>query len=878
MSDISQLLPSKLYAPVPHPDRVQRARLTARLAAGVRHGHSLLLCSAPAGYGKTTLLTSWLYEDTLPFTWLSLDQRDNDLRTFGRYLVAALQRLDATLGTTLHNQLAAPTLAAPEALALAFLGDLATLTQPVVLVLDDLQAVTAPEISAFLTALLEHPAPQLRLALSTRVDPPFPLARLRASGRLTEIRAADLRFTHDEAHMFFQQTMHVALSREAVHLLDTRTEGWIAGLQLAALSLQGLDEARIAAFVAAFRGSHHYVISYLGEEVLRLQAPEVREFLRRTVLLERFCAALCDAVTGRDDSRAMLERLNRANLFVVPLDPERVWYRYHHLFADMLRFELALDPAERAAVHLRAADWFAAAGQMRAAIDHALHAGAWERAAQRLPAVADEAITAFDYGLVLDWLATFPPDVLRSAPELLLLQALFAYLALPPDAGRTALAALDTIAPDQLTPRSWARLLHIRAVNAMLREAPESISLLQEALDRTGADDPFFRQRTIVALGRAYRLAGNTAAASDAFAEAVRLGVQLAGPANTLHATHLLALIYLDQGRRRETLALCAAPLPADPPANAHAPPTGNLLCVPLAICAYEADALDEAVELALHGRAEYRRYGLQKRGLIAADQILILAYAGRGEWEAAWRAFGELQREPTESRWITPLLALLAADLRLQSGEIAAAEQWLASVQTDGMPDEIREAHACTTARLLLAQGRPDAALQHLSGLDAQIRAAGRLARLITIHILQALAYAALAQTEPARTALSAAIGLAAPEGYVRRFRDEGPAVAPLLPLATATAPAFVAALQRICASAPPAHPPAIAAPLNLLTPQELAILRLLADGASYRAIAAHLVISVGTVRWHVHNIYGKLGVANRTQCLNRACELGFL
>lgn len=868
------LVPTKLYAPSPRPDLVARARLTTRLTAGMRAGHCLFLCSAPAGYGKTTLLTTWLYASGVPFAWLSLDAHDNDLRTFGRYLLAAIERCAPAIGVAFSAQLAAPTLPSPEGLAQALLSDLTMLTDPLVLVLDDVQAVTEPAIHALLAALLIHPAQKLRLVFSTRVDPPFPLARLRAGGLLTEIRAADLRFTLDEAHAFFQQTMQVALSREQVASLDARTEGWIAGLQLAALSIQGHNADGVAAFVAAFRGSHHYVISYLGEEVLRMQAPEVRAFLRGTMVLDEFCAALCDAVTGRSDSREMLAHLDRANLFVVPLDPERVWYRYHHLFADVLRIELELDSTERAALHLRAAEWFAAQDRLPAAIDHALRAEAWDRVIAWLPPVAETALTTFDYGQILGWLAELPADIVHRTPELLALQALFAYLALPPEAGRTALAALDRVAPEQLTRRNWGRIHHVRAVYAMLDDRPEAVALLREALALIAVDDLFFRQRTIVALGRAYRLAGNAPAASSAFAEAVRLGEQLAGPANTLHATHLLALIYLEQGRRRETLSLCASAF-----ADARPLPTRNLLCVPLAICAYEADELEQAHELAVRGREEYQRYGLQKRGLLAADQIVILACAGRGDWDGAWRALAEVQ-QAAASPWTTPLLALFAADLHLRQGAIAAAEQALASITAApaSWPDEIREAHACTRARLALAQAQPRHALACLAGLEAQVQAAGRFARLMTVSLLQGLAYAALAQPDQVRTALDAAIRLAAPEGYLRRFLDEGPAVAAVLPAITAIEPAFGAALRQAFGAPPTPQSQVFGAAVPVLTPQEQVILRLLDAGASYSAIAAHLVISVGTVRWHIHNIYAKLNVANRTQSLNRARELGLL
>lgn len=887
MSDSAHIVPTKLYAPHPRPDLVGRLRLTAHLDDGLRQGHRLFLCSAPAGYGKTTLLSAWLYQGSHPFAWLSLDARDNDLRTFGRCLAAALQRLGPSVGASLARLVAAPVLPPPAALAAALLTDLAGAGEACVLVLDDCQELTAPELHELLAAVLEHPYHQLRLVLSTRVDPPLPLARLRARGLLTEVRAADLRFTADEAYAFLQQTMRVPISHEAAQALEARTEGWIASLQLAALSLRSLDSAQIATFVDAFRGSHHYVLGYLGDEVLRLQDEDVREFLRHTAILSRFCAPLCDAVTGRDDSRATLARLEQANLFVVPLDGERVWYRYHHLFADFLRAELELGAPRVAPLHRRAAEWFEAQGLMHDAVEHSIAAQAWDVAGRQLLQVAEEAIVTFDYARVTSWLDALPDPIVRAEPELLLLRALFAYLARPPEVGRRALADLDGIQRARLSPRSWARYQHIRATTAMLREEPAATLMLQEALTLIGDDDPFFRQRTIVALGRAYRLSGETAAASAAFAEAVRLGGSIPGPANSIHATQLLALIHLDQGRRREALALCQMMLADDARGSRRVPPTGDLLLVPLAACAYEANDLRLARELALRGREEYRRYGLQQRGLIMPDQVLVMASAGLGAWEEAWQFFAEVRRLATESRWVAPLLALLEADLRLRLGAVAAAAQLVASAEAlvRDLPDEVREVAACTAARLLLAQGRPEDARGRLAPLEAQARAGGRSARLITVHILQALACRALGRHDLASDALGAAAGLAAPEGYLRRFLDEGPAVASMLPAVRDRAPAFVGQLQQAfaddaaLAGPPPADAAAADAPAATpLTQQERTILQRLAEGSSYRTIAEQLVISVGTVRWHVHNLYGKLGVANRTQAINRARELGLL
>lgn len=933
------LLTTKLYAPSPRVDHVVRPRLAARLHAGVRAGHRLFLLSAPAGYGKTTLLSSWLQEQERTahdpaahpapapsgathrrVAWLSLDAGDNDPLLFFNYLIGALARIDPGIGAIAAGMLGSPQPPAAPVLATMLLNDLARLDALVTLVLDDYQALTNVAVHDVVALMIERAPPSLRIILLTRVDPPLPLARLRARNLVTELRAADLRFTTAEAETFFRRTMGLELSDGEIRVLGERTEGWVAGLQLAALSLRERDRAQASAFVAAFGGSHHYVVDYLVDEVLHFQDKRVRSFLRAAAVLDRFCAPLCDVLTARNDAQLLLGQLERANLFLVPLDDQRKWFRFHQLFADTLRAELDAVPQLRAELQGRAALWLAANGDFREAIPYALTAEDWEHASRWIRQIADEGLYGFDYGRLSAWIDALPDAVVRREPELLLLRALFAYVARPPDEGRRVLAELDHVRREQLSPRSWGRLQHMRAVNAMLREAPAAIPLLQEALALIDDDDLFFRQRTTVALGRAHRLAGDSASASAAFAEAIELGRRLQGPANTFHAAQLLALIMLDQGRRMAAQELCTRLLAECAPGAGASLPTSELLLAPLAACAYEANELQQAYDLALRAREEYRRYGLQQRGLIAPDITLILASAALGRWDEAWRSFDELYAAPTESQWTGRVLALLAVELRLRRGEIDEATSWLqlSAARRGSLPEEVDEAHDCAAARLLLAQARPDAAQQLLAPLEAQAQAGGRGARLITLQLLQARAAAALGLPEAAARHLARALQLAAPEGYLRRFLDEGPALAALLtqnvergtqndPLRAYTLALLAAfgvanggeAVRRPTLSALESElraagksrsdAPATSAegsifPKNALglpeplTPQELKVLRALDEGLTYQEIADRLVLSASTVRWHVHNTYAKLASPRRAQALRRARELGLL
>ena len=802
------LLATKLLAPLRRPDMVERQRLIQRLDTGVRQNHQLILVSAPAGYGKTTLVVDWLHQQPAPFHWLSLDEDDNDLLRFFSYVVAALQQIDSSLDDSTARLLASPPLPSAQAVAATLINYIASAATPFFLVLDDYNVITAPAIHEAVAFLLDHQPPQLRLVLTTREDPPLPLARLRVRGLLTEIRANDLRFSHSEAAAFFQHTMHLELDAHAVDVFGDRTEGWIAGLQLAGLSVQGLDKTQTAEAVAEFGGRHHFVLGYLLDEVLKRQPCETQEFLRQIAILDRFGASLCDAVTGREDSRAVLTGLKNANLFLVPLDLQRQWYRFHHLFADALRAETEGDPELRQNVHQRAAQWFEAHGFERDATKHAL------------------------------------------------------------------------------TARSWAQLVSLRAVKAI--EKPEALHFVQEALALTGDDDPIFRQYDFLTLGLAQQLEGATSTASDNCREAVRVGRTLRVPAFTIHAVHDLAITLIKQLQRLEAEALCNSERNRWADARGNPLPMADLLLLPLAVSAYEANDLVLARELASRAREAKRCLHQEFVVGVECEQILIRACAGLGDWEAAWRIIHEVRQADTAQSWFVSHTERIEADLLLSQGNLAAAERWatLAQVSLREQPGECREPYYLSYTRLLLAQGRPNDALAVLPRLHGPMQAGGRLARLITVHILQALAEEALKHTDSARRILATAVQLAALEGYSRRFLAEGPTVAQLLPAVRSAAPEFVDALLAAFGSRVPRLPGSTLAPstapgdslIEPLTEQEIVVLSLLAEGLSYQDIAERLVVTHSTTKWHVLNIYGKLGVHNRTHALTRAQELGLL
>jgi len=416
------LLKTKLYAPRPHPAPVLRPHLLVRLDDGLRLGRRLTLVAAPAGYGKTTLATQWLRQAGRPFAWLSLDEGDNDPIRFVTYLAAAVSSVAGEgAGRSLRDLATNPPLPPGETLAALVINDLVDAPAPFTLVLDDYHTINTDLIHQLVQTLVEHGPPAFHLVLATRVDPPLPLSRWRARGQLTELRASDIQFSQAETGQFLNECMQLSLEHDLVEALQNRTEGWPAGLQLAALSLQGRSRAGATAFIQAFRGSHRHIIDYLMDEVLGQQDEPVRRFLCRTAVLDRLCAPLCDALTGRTNSKALLARLEQANLFLVPLDEERHWYRYHHLFADVLQTELTVDEARE--LHLAAARWHAEHGTLSDAVRHGLASGDGAEAARLVGLAAAEALHGGQAGTLLAWIDRLPAPTLQASPELLVYRA-----------------------------------------------------------------------------------------------------------------------------------------------------------------------------------------------------------------------------------------------------------------------------------------------------------------------------------------------------------------------------------------------------------------------------------------------------------------------
>ena len=896
------LLVTKLRPPPIRGTTVSRSRLLLRLDEG--HRRALTLVAAPAGYGKSTLVAEWVSALEVPWVWLSLDVTDNDPAQFLTYLAAALgsiaPRIPEAMASLLHGGLRQ---AALEASAALLVNELATLDLPVTVVLDDYHVITDPMTHQVLTFLLDHRPATLHVAILTRQDPPLPLSRLRARGQLAELRAADLRFTREEAGRFFADVMALSLDEAAVATLEARTEGWVAGLQLAAVALNAGpddDQARTA-FVSDFGGSHRYVIDYLMDEVLQRRPPDVRDFLLRTSILDRLSAPLCAAVLGEgppdpepnrdeiDAAQALLEHLEATNLFLLPLDGRRTWYRYHRLFADVLRANL--EPGVARTLHRRAAQWYAAEGQWAEAIGHALAGDDAERAAAWMEQVADERLHAGHFVTLLNWIRPLPEATVLKHGPLLAAEAVALVLTGQPAPLKARLATLDRVKPS-LSTRTQGRLLAARAWLASMESDASAATLAREALPLLDAKaDSLYRILALIPLSSAIAVTHDLGTATSLLEEAYRLAEAIDQPLAALATLANLAFLMHEQGRRREAIRLCEEALSRYVDAQGDPLPVAGLAYLPLASLAYAGHDPQRAERAARQGLALCGQ--LFSETALGGDAERVLAYvlADRGEWDAAYAVL-EDARQAALQRGIAHMagiMAAAAAALDLRAGKIDRVGQWATdSGYASADPRRIPEYAWFSFVGLLLARAQWERAGALLQGRTADLEAQGRHGRLVYTRLLFARVALGLGDRDHAVACVRQALAFAATQGYRQAFLSATPEVQALLPQCRDAAPAFVDELLALITPGRPAaangaalasdREAANAALIEPLTERELEVLDLIAAGLTNREIAAQLYVTEGTVKRHGYNLYGKLGVNSRTQAIARAREVGIL
>ncbi len=877
------ILATKLYIPRLRPHVVSRPRLIERLNEGLQR--NLILISAPAGFGKTTLVSEWVALIERPAAWLSLDAGENDPTRFLTYLVAALQTLAATIGEGVLSALHSPQPPPTEALLTALLNDIATISDHFVLVLDDYHVIEAQPVDHALTYLVEHLPPHLHLVIATREDPPLPLARLRAGGQLTELRATDLRFTPSEAAGFLTQAMGLTLEAQDIARLSTRTEGWIAGLQLAAISLQGQQDA--TSFITSFTGSHHFVMDYLVEEVLEQQSESVQTFLLRTSILDRLCGPLCDAVLldPSVSGQATLEYLEHANLFIVPLDNERRWYRYHHLFADLLRQRLQQSSAsstrdERGGVaefHIRASLWYEDHGLSMEAFHHAAAAQDVERAERLIEGKGMPLHFRGAVAPVLNWLESLPKTVLDAWPSLW--TAFASTLLVTGQTTRVeqtlqaAEAALQGAEPDDKTKDLVGRIAAIRATLAASQNQVETvIAQSRRALEYLHPNNLAFRTSTAWKLGFAYHLQGDRASASRAYTEVISIGQASGNTVFTLMAT--IGLGGLQEADNQLSLAAetyqrvlqLAGDMPLPIACEAH---------LGLARICYEWNDLDEAEQ---HGQqsVQLARQIENNDRVVACEVFLARLKLAQGDVAGAAALLAEASQSARQQNFVYRIPEVAAAHVLtlLHQGHLAAAAHL---AQTHKLP--------LSQARVHLAQGDPSTALAVLEPWRRQVEAKGWEDERLKVMVLQAIALQAHGEKDQAVQLLVDALAIASPGGFIRLFVDEGLPMAHLLSEAEAIGmmPDYTGKLLAVLEAEeqkredtsyrPPAQPL-----IEPLSRRELEVLHLIAQGRSNQEICERLFLALDTVKGHNQKIFGKLQVQRRTEAVARARELGLL
>jgi LuxR family maltose regulon positive regulatory protein len=879
----TSILATKLYIPRLQPNVVSRPRLIERLNEGLHR--KLTLISAPAGFGKTTLVSEWVEGIERPVAWLSLDEGENELSRFLTYLVAALQVIAVNIGAGVLGALQSPQSPSPDSILTALLNEITTIPDNFILVLDDYHVIEAKSVDQALAFLLEHLPPQMHLVIATREDPPLPLARLRARGQLTEVRVTDLRFTPAEAAAFLNQVMGLHLSADDVAALETRTEGWIAGLQLAAISMQGQQD--VTGFIRSFTGSHHFVLDYLLEEVLGKQPERVQTFLLRTSILDRLCGPLCDAILldPSASGQATLEYLEHANLFIVPLDNERRWYRYHHLFAELLRQRLyqstASSPGDAESqvneLHIRASQWYEDHGLEIEAFQHAAAAHDVERAERLIEGKGMPLHFRGAVAPVLNWLESLPTTVLDAWPSLwtafastLLVTGQTTRVEQTLQAGEAALQGAE---PDEKTKDLVGRIAAIRATLAVTHNQVETIiAQSRRALEFLHPNNLAFRTSTAWKLGFAYHLQGDRVAASRAYSEVISIG-QTSG--NIIFT--ITAIIGLGRLQEADNQLFLAAEtyqrslqLLGEPPL-----PVAFEAHLGLARICYEWNDLDAAQQHALQSVQLARQTESTDR-VVAGEVLLARLKFVQGDAAGADVLLAEAGQSARQQNFVYQIPGVAAAQvlLLLHQGQLEAAAH-------------LAQAHELplSQARVHMAQGDTSAALAVLEPWRRHVEAKGWEDERLKVMVLQAITLQAHGEQDKAVQLLFDALAIASPGGFIRLFVDEGITMAHLLSEAAAHGRMldYLGKLLAVCEAEErksedksylsPAQPL-----LEPLSRRELEVLQLIAQGLSNQEMSERLFLALDTVKGHNRKIFGKLQVQRRTEAVARARELGLL
>ncbi len=875
----------KFFPPVLAANRVSRSHLIDRLQSGLAQHRSLTLVSAPAGYGKSTLVAEWSQQAGRPVAWLSLEEADDEPSRFCGYFLAALQQLDASLGKELSVVIHSGQLPPAAVLLSSLSNDLIRANQKFILVLDDYQVIQENYIHQVISGLTSSRLENLHLVLVTREDPPLPLARLRARNQLSEIRAQDLRFNLNEVEAFLVKGMGLHLSRDELNLLVERTEGWAAGVQLAGLSMQGRENP--SEVVAGLSGGHRFILGYLAEEVLGVQAPEVQDFLLRTSILSQLSGPLCDAVSGRTDSSDLLEKLWASNLFLFHLDDERRWYRYHHLFAELLQTQLARSKRYSISeLHRLAAQWFEDQNMPAEAVRHALAAGEFQRAVELLEKNVWEFLNQGLVRQVDAWLQVIPPEWRAGSVRTSLgyawmhllrgnFPASLDYL----QQTRNAIAAGSTLPAETAELEAECLALESNLLQAQGR-IPASIETAQQALQRLPGENQRISALAMLALGGAHRQQGDYDQAAATLSQAIYLSQRTNDPVTEVLAAAHLVLMSVQYGRLRYAAQEAEKIIKHMEHMSGGLPPAVGAIYGALGMVQYEWNQVDLALDN-LRRSIQLGTLMGHNASVIYSKIALARLHQGRGDLAAASRETTEaldLLRQGAPG-WLKGDIIARQVDLLVANRNLAAAE---ALLNQSGVQPGVEISHqndSLQVAWLRLWMAQKD---ERAPGLAEKILQSAKSSRrdgtCLQALILGAQILADCGEADASHVWLAEALRLGEPEGYTRIFLDEGRAVAVLLEKNTnsvygrsvlALFPHFEDESEK---------GPDQAGLIEPLTERELEVLRLLAQGMKYSEIAARLVVSLNTVRFHVKGIYSKLGVSKQSGAIARARQLGLL
>lgn len=904
MSEIKPaLLITKTRRPLLPPDWMARPRLSSKLVKALRY--KLVLLSAPAGYGKTTMLIEALRDLKKPVGWVLLEASDNIPGNFWNYFIMTLQSVMPGVCQPILNALQSPQPPSTEWLLTGIINSISSHDGDFVLVLDDYHTIESPAIHAAITFIVEHLPPQVHLVIASRVDPPLPLARWRVKGEISELRADDLGFTIEEASSYLKNTAGISLSEQDLAMLEIRTEGWVAGLKMAALSLQGKRD--ITSYIKSFSGSNRYIMDYLAEEVLNQQPPSIKQFLLETSILEHMCGPLCDAVTDRSDSQSILAQLEAANLFISPLDDERRWYRYHQLFATILHNQLVRDePQVVNLLHQRASTWYEKEGLTEGAIGHALLGGDAERAATILENAAPRMLGQNQAVRLIEYSSRIPEPIILASPWLCVC---FAWAALttnnPEILSKMFCRAVEAVSesPEKLSPHSRANLQRIKGHTLSLQsfiaqaqgDIPRAIQLSEEAnreLPATGIDDLLARAVNSLNLVGYYGKTGGITKSIPLLEELIAAGRKIDYHYAVLAGQGSLADVYIQISRFDRVASICNEAIEQGNRWGGACPlPVTSLAYVVLGQLNHEQNDLDSAadnlrkgIELGEAGyfwEAVIKGYfSMAKLEQVRGNSELATEYIHRAEKLGPWVTTPpEVQQIPVFKAW-----------LALRQGDIAKASDWSRqqeiSLPLSQLPDYRQEFAYLTIVRIRLAEGLGQGLPPYLDQFARNAEGQDRGGAVIEALILKALSLDSLGQPVEAEETLDRALSLAEPAGYVRTLIDEGEPVARLFQRMVAQgkhadyASKLLGLLNGHGESQQPPSAGREKTPglVETLSERELEVLKLIAAGKFNREIASELFLAIGTVKKHTNNIFTKLGVESRTQAIARARELSII